>query len=43
MNRKHPLRLLLLVTLALSFTPVAYEKVESVYDGVTILLNSGEK
>ncbi len=43
MNRKHPLMLLLLVTLIFSFAPVTYEQVASVYDGDTILLNSGEK
>ena len=35
--------LLLLVTLIFSFAPVAYERVDSLYDGDTILLNSGEK
>lgn len=43
MNRKHLLMALLLVSLALSFTPVCYERVKSVYDGDTILLNLGER
>jgi hypothetical protein len=42
MNRKHPLILLLQAILAFSFAPVAYDKVESVHDGDTIFLNSGE-
>ena len=43
MNRKHPLMLLLLATFTLSFAPATYERVTSVYDGDTILLNSGKR
>ena len=43
MNRKHPLMLLLVATFTLSFAPAIYERVTSVYDGDTILLNSGRR
>ncbi|UCB48932.1 MAG: thermonuclease family protein [Deltaproteobacteria bacterium] len=43
MNRKNLLGILLIGFISLSFAHSAYNKVQSVYDGDTILLETGEK